>query len=133
MNLGFIAAVLRKRRAPRGQERWSRTELDGHRHQALEELRRFAVQRSLFYRRLHAGLEERPLGDLPIVTKAEPMASFDEVSTDPDVRLEGVGSFLEGLAGSTGAPVADTRVEAVLVSELAKTRLGKAPLIRALR
>ena len=41
-----------------------------HQARALEELRRFAVARSPLYARLHKGLENAPLGELPVVTKA---------------------------------------------------------------
>jgi phenylacetate-CoA ligase len=62
-------------------------------------LRRFAYQRSPFYRRFHRGLEHQPLSQLPVLSKAELMRSFDDVLTDRSVRLADVNAFLAGLAG----------------------------------
>jgi phenylacetate-coenzyme A ligase PaaK-like adenylate-forming protein len=56
------------------------------------------VERSPFYRALHAGLEQRPLHELPIVTKAALMERFDEVVTDPAVRLADVERHMAALA-----------------------------------
>jgi putative adenylate-forming enzyme len=99
MNLGFIARVLRERGALRGHERWSRAELESHQESALAALRRFALERSPFYRRFHAGLETRPLAELPALTKGQLMESFDELVTDRSVRLADVRAFLETLEG----------------------------------
>ena len=99
MNLGFLTRVLRKRRTLRGQERWSRGELEAHKARRLAELRRFAIERSPFYRRFHAGCESRALNELPVLTKNELMASVDELVTDGDVRLAAVREFLADLAG----------------------------------
>lgn len=60
MSLGFIVGVLRKRHALRGHERWSRATLDARQGAALGELRRWASERSPFYRRFHSGLDSRP-------------------------------------------------------------------------
>jgi putative adenylate-forming enzyme len=99
MNLGLVARVVRERRALRSHERWSRTTIDQHQATALDGLRRFAIERSSFYRRFHAGMASRPLNELPVLTKAELMASFDEVVTVPDVRLADVRAFLDALDG----------------------------------
>jgi putative adenylate-forming enzyme len=99
VNLGFILGVLRGRSALRRHERWSRAQLDAHRATAVQDLRRYAVERSPFYRRFHAGLESRPLAELPVLTKAQLMNSFDEVVTDPEVRLAEVKEFLSTLEG----------------------------------
>ncbi len=60
----------------------------------VEALRRHAVERSAFYRRLHAGLEGSALAELPPVTKAQLMDAFDEVVTDREVRLADVDRHL---------------------------------------
>ena len=78
MNLGFILRVLRGRGPLRSHERWSRAQIDAHQATAVRELRRFAVERSPFYRRFHAGFESSPLTDLPVLTKAQLMGSFDD-------------------------------------------------------
>ena len=80
MNLAFVTRVVRERRRLRSHERWPRVLLDERRAAELAALRRFALDRSPFYRRFHAGFESRPLGELPVLTKAELMESFDELS-----------------------------------------------------
>lgn len=67
-------------------DRWSRKALLEHQARRCGELRRLAVTRSPFYRRLHRGLESAPLARLPVVTKDALMESFDEVVTTPDIR-----------------------------------------------
>lgn len=99
MSLGFIVGVLRERRVLRSHERWSRATLDSRQAGALGELRRWAHERSSFYRRFHAGLESRPLVDLPVLTKGQLMESFDDLVTDPKVRLAEVREFLATLEG----------------------------------
>jgi len=42
---------------------------------------------------------DRPLSDLPILTKPVLMDNFDELTTDPGVRLKQVESFLAGMTG----------------------------------
>lgn len=71
MSPGFIVGVLRERRALRSHERWSRATLDSQQAAAPNELRTWAGERSRFYRRFHAGLEARPLTDLPVLTRGE--------------------------------------------------------------
>jgi putative adenylate-forming enzyme len=95
MNTRLILAVLRMRRQHRRRERWNRSELDAFQARSLEELRRFAVKRSAFYRRLHRGLENAPLEALPVVTKSDLMGSFDEFVTDPRIRRRDVQRYLE--------------------------------------
>jgi len=99
LNLGFVARVLRDRRALRSHERWSRAEIESHQATALSDLRRYATERSAFYRRFHAGYESRPLAELPVLTKGQVMESFDDLVTDPKVRLVELREFLSALDG----------------------------------
>ena len=114
----LLALLVDRRRLAR-RDRWTRTELDAHQAEALKKLRAFAVERSPFYRRFHAGMETRRLEELPVLTKRALMESFDELVTDPDVRLADVRAHLASdaagerflgrywvaaTAGSTGAP-----------------------------
>jgi len=99
MSLGFIVGVLRERRALRSHERWSRTMLNSRQAAALVELRRWASERSPFYRRFHAGFASRPLAELPVLTKGQLMESFDDLVTDPRVHLGEVREFLGTLDG----------------------------------
>ena len=99
MNLGFLARVLRERRALRRHERWNRAAIAAYQGAALAEIRRFATDRSPFYRRFHAGYASRPLGELPVLTKGQLMESFDDLVTDRNLRLAEIGEFLATLEG----------------------------------
>jgi putative adenylate-forming enzyme len=99
MNLAFVTGVVRERRRLRKHERWPRARLDEHRAGELATLRRFALDRSPFYRRFHAGYESRPLAELPVLTKGELMESFDDLVTDREVRLADLREFLASLEG----------------------------------
>jgi phenylacetate-CoA ligase len=92
--------VFWKRRALERRCRWTRPELERHQTQRLSELRRFALERSPFYRRFHRGLENRPLSDLPILTKATLMENFDDLVTDRSLRLADAEAFLAQNQGS---------------------------------
>jgi putative adenylate-forming enzyme len=100
VNTRLILSVLRMRREHRARERWSRSRLESFQAGALLELRRFAYERSAFYRRFHRGFEGKPLAELPVVTKAELMNSFDEAVTDPRVRIRDVETFLAARRGN---------------------------------
>jgi putative adenylate-forming enzyme len=107
--------VLWKRRALERDYQWHRPALEAHQQECVHELRRFAAERSPFYQRFHSGLENRPLHELPVLTKTTLMESFDGVVTDRAVRLadleahlrEGGGLFrgrytVLATSGSTG-------------------------------
>jgi len=79
---------------------WSRAELDAHQAREAAVLRRFALERSPFYRRFHKGLENAPLEELPILTKAAMMEAFDELVTDRAVRLAEAEEHLKNRAGA---------------------------------
>lgn len=96
MDAALLARVLLGRRRLRHHERWPRSRIEAHQTAALRALRDFAYARSPFYRRFHEGLRDRPLHELPVLTKATLMESFDEVSTDRSVRLADVQAYLEG-------------------------------------
>ncbi|GBF04831.1 coenzyme F390 synthetase [Deinococcus aerius] len=119
MNARLLAEVLLKRRTLRTHDAWSRQQLERHQERALATLRRFALARSPFYRRFHQGLEDRPLHELPVLTKSELMSRYDELVTDRAVHLEDVRAHLaapgggkpflgryqvNATAGSTGHP-----------------------------
>lgn len=99
MNLSLIARMLGYRARLRRHESWTRSTLETHQQRALAELRTFAVERSPFYRRFHRGLEARRLDELPVLTKAQLMDSFDEIVTDRGLRLTEIESYLRALQG----------------------------------
>lgn len=94
MNVAQIVAVLAARRRLMHHDRWPRERLLRHQVSALDELRSYAVAHSSFHARLHRGLEDAPLSELPVVTKATLMEHFDEVVTDPSVKLADVQDHL---------------------------------------
>jgi len=97
MDTQLIARVLLRRRTLRRRERWARAQVREHQQRQLMTLRAFATTRSPFYQRFHHGLDGAPLDELPVLTKATLMDNFDELSTDPTVRLAPVEAYLRGL------------------------------------
>ena len=91
--------VLWKRRALERGHQWQRTALEAHQQRSLHQLRRFAAARSPFYCRFHEGLENRPLSELPILTKATLMENFDDVVTDRSLRLDDLEAHLRQNTG----------------------------------
>jgi putative adenylate-forming enzyme len=87
--------VLWKRSVQERSCRWTRSELHRHQEERCASLRRYAMDHSQFYARFHRGMANRPLQDLPILTKATVMENFDELVTDPAVRLADLETFLK--------------------------------------
>jgi phenylacetate-CoA ligase len=71
-----------------------------HQTRSLRFLHEHAYTRSPFYRRFHADLPDRPLQELPVLTKAQVMEHFDELVTDPSLRLPDVEAHLVTLGGN---------------------------------
>jgi len=119
MNISIMLKLLHMLEQLRKHERWTRPQLEAYQAEALRRLREYAYAHSPFYQRLHGGLFDRPLHELPVLTKAMLMEHFDEVVTDRSVHLEAVRAFagerLEGrlfldrywvtaTSGSSGQP-----------------------------
>ncbi|MCA1847137.1 MAG: phenylacetate--CoA ligase family protein, partial [Actinobacteria bacterium] len=82
---------------------WSTERLAAHRRAALRLLVRTAQIRSPWHQRRLAGvdpdcLDEDGLAALPVMTKDDLMGNFDDIVTDPQVRLDVLETHLEGLA-----------------------------------
>jgi len=92
--------VLWKRRALERSCRWTRSQLERHQHSRVEELRRYVMAHSRFYQRFHRGLEHQPLTALPILTKAVMMEHFDDLVTDPAIRLADAEAFVVANQGA---------------------------------
>lgn len=92
--LWTLIRVLRERSAQERSCRWTAARLQAHQARAVDDLRRFALTHSPFYREFHRGYEQRPLDELPILSKATLMERFDDVVTDRAVRLADVEAFL---------------------------------------
>jgi phenylacetate-CoA ligase len=80
----------------RRRDRWPRQRVLAHQERQLEQLRAHAYAHSPFYRRFHAGLTNRPLSDLPVLTKSQMMEHFDELVTDRAIRLVEAEQELNG-------------------------------------
>jgi phenylacetate-CoA ligase len=110
--------VLRDRRSDALRVWWDTRQAHRHgpeairaRHrERLAELVGFAREHSAYYRRLYQGLPGRieDVTVLPVTDKAELMAHFDEVSTDPAVTREVVEAFVADPArGRPPGPIRD--------------------------
>ena len=100
LNVRIILEVLRLRRHLRQRDQWTRRQLEDHQDRSLQLLREHAYARSPFYRRFHKDMLDRPLNQLPILTKATLMEHFDELVTDPSVRLANLEEHLASLRGN---------------------------------
>ena len=78
---------------------WSRGRLEAHQERSLQRLRAHAYAHSPFYQRFHAGLTDRPLAELPVLTKTRVMEHFDELVTDRAIRRAEVERHLAALQG----------------------------------
>jgi phenylacetate-CoA ligase len=75
-------------------ESWTRQQVLDYQAQALRASREYAYAHSPFYQRFHRGLMDRPLEDLPVLTKAMVTEQFDELVTDRAVRFDDVQEYL---------------------------------------
>ena len=100
MNIPIMIKLLRTLEELRTHEHWTRQQLEAHQTKALQALRQYAYERSPFYQKFHKGLAERPLQELPVLTKSMMMEHYNELVTDRSLHLEEVRAFAtEGEAG----------------------------------
>jgi phenylacetate-CoA ligase len=99
-NLAVVLRVLDRRHRLRQRDQWIPEQLQAYQARALRQLREHAYAHSSFYRRFHAGRTDRPLQELPVLTKAMVMEHFDQLVTDPTVRLADVKAHLAALQGN---------------------------------
>lgn len=104
MHTGLLSRMLFLRARCRNRDGWDSARIAGHRQRELADLRRAAYAGSEFYRRHHRGLFRAPLAELPPVTKAELMGSFDQAVTAPGLRLAGLEAHLQALVSSGTGP-----------------------------
>lgn len=69
---------------------WRPEQLADLRQRQLAALRAVAYRASPFYRDFHAGLYDRPLDELPVLTKRLVMDHFDDVVTDRSIHLDAI-------------------------------------------
>lgn len=119
MDMRIMLSMMRELGELRQRDRWSRPQIEAYQAGALNDLRAFAYKHSAFYREFHQGLTDRPLSQLPVLTKATLMEHFDDLVTDPAIRLAGVREYtatpvekppflgrywVNATSGSTGHP-----------------------------
>lgn len=119
MDLQIYVKLMNTLGVLRQHEGWTRSELATYQAESLRRLREYAYARSPFYQRFHKGLSDRPLQELPVLTKAMVMENFDDLVTDRTIHLENVRAHMasahEGkkflnrywvtaTSGSTGKP-----------------------------
>ncbi|HET9224095.1 MAG TPA: hypothetical protein VFO07_16400 [Roseiflexaceae bacterium] len=84
----------------RKHERWTRPQLEAYQAEQLRRQRAYAYAHSPFYQQFHRGREDRPLHELPVLTKAMMMEHFDELVTDRTLHLADVRAYaVQGEAG----------------------------------
>ena len=100
MDIHIMLKLLHNLEQMRKREYWTRPQLEAHQAESLRRLREYAYARSPFYQKFHRGLADRPLNELPVLTKAMMMEHFDELVTDRSLRLEGIRAYAaQGEAG----------------------------------
>ena len=119
MDLQMIWSLLAELRQLRQREHWTRQQLEAYQANTLRSLREYVYAYSPFYQRFHKGLTDRPLHELPVLTKAMLMEHFDELVTDRTIHLEEVKAYVarpsvdepflgrylvNATSGSTGQP-----------------------------
>jgi len=80
-------------------DRWTRQQLEDYQQRDLQACREYAYAHSPFYQRFHRGLTDRPLHELPVLTKAMLMENFDELVTDRTIRLEDIRQYMANPGG----------------------------------
>lgn len=119
MNLAIMLNLLSTRGQLRKHEQWTRPQLEAYQAESLRRLRAYAYAHSPFYQQFHKGLADRPLHELPILTKAMMMEHFDEFVTDRTIHRADVEAHVQRIqdderflgrywvnttSGSTGRP-----------------------------
>jgi phenylacetate-CoA ligase len=100
MNVPLTLKLFRRLAHLRQHEDWTRPRLEKYQSEALNQLRQYAYKRSPFYQKFHKGLTDRPLHELPVLTKAMMMENFDAFVTDRSLHLDEIRLFAaDGEAG----------------------------------
>lgn len=94
MNALLPLFLLARRHSMESRCRWTRARVEQHQARSARELRSYVYAQSPFYQRFHRGLEDRPLSELPVLTKAMLMEHFDELVTDRAIRLSDAEAHL---------------------------------------
>lgn len=96
----LVLGVLGQRRKLRRRDSWGVKQLLDHQAREVARLRQHAYAHSPFYRQFHAETLNRPLNELPVLTKSVLMEHSDQLVTARDVRLADVERYLATLEGN---------------------------------
>ena len=99
MDLGIMLKLLHHLEQMRRHEYCSPAQVQAHQETTLRDVRAYADAHSPFYQRFHEGRMDRPLQDLPVLTKQMMMEHFDDLVTDRAMRLHLVQAHVQGLHG----------------------------------
>jgi phenylacetate-CoA ligase len=94
--LAVFARGVRESKTMLERERWPRERLERFQQERLDELVRYAAERSAFWRERLPRRAVR-LAQLPMLTKRDLTDSFDELVTDPRLRLADLTEHLAGI------------------------------------
>ena len=101
-NLAVVLRVLGRWHTLRQHDRWTRERLQAYQARALRQLRDRAYAHSPFYQRFQAGRTDRPLQELPVLTKAMVMEHFDHLAAlQGNQRFRG-RYWVAATSGTTG-------------------------------
>lgn len=93
MNIRILFNLLHTLEQQRQHEKWTRQQLQAYQEESLSRLRKYAYEKSPFYQDFHKSMTNRPLQELPVLTKAIMMENFDELVTDRALHLEDIRAF----------------------------------------
>jgi phenylacetate-CoA ligase len=99
MNLGIIFNLFSALKQMRKHEHWTGQQLATYQDSALQRLRAYAYAHSPFYGEFHQGLADRPLHELPVLTKAMMMEHFDTFVTDRTIHRLDVEAHVQHIHG----------------------------------
>jgi phenylacetate-CoA ligase len=99
MNLTILLRTLWHLKQLRKRGHGSRGQLIRYQEEKLQQLRSYAYTNSPFYQSFHHGLFEAPLAQLPVLTKTMLMQHFDQVVTDPHLKLSEIKKFTQERKG----------------------------------
>src|SRR5512134_4155715 len=93
MDIRIMLNLLHSLEQQRQREKWTRQQLQTYQEESLRRLRKYAYEKSPFYQDFHQGMTNRPLQELPVLTKAMMMEHFDELVTDRALHLNDIRAF----------------------------------------
>ncbi len=98
MNLLNIIKIFIERGRLSGSEKKTYGQILAGQQKAFSELRAYAYANSEFYKKFHKGLFDKPLNELPVLTKKMLMENFDRIVTDKSVKVRELEEFVKNMS-----------------------------------